>query len=1099
MRGTGLVDAAFARAKVAMLTLVVLAGLGLGTFLNAPREADPDIPLPFVNVLLPLPGISPEDAERLLIRPTETELQTLEGLVQMDAIAFDGAASISLEFEPGLDMAQTVTQVREAVDRAKAEYPAAAEEPLVEEANAQSIFPVLTVVLSGDAPEAALFRAAKQLETRLTGVPGVLEARLVGAREEQVEILISPTALENYNLSPGEIGAALRQNNALVTAGTLRFEDGSYAVKVPGLIKALEEIENVPLRATGDDLITIGDVAEVRRAFEDRTGFASFNGEPAIGIDVTKRSETNLIEITELVKAEARAVAGALPETVHLAFIGDQSTMVESTFDSLTSSIMLAILLVMIVVVAALGLRSALLVGIAIPSTFLIGLAFIGFFGFTLNQLVMFSMVLAVGMLVDGAIVVVELADRRIAEGLPRRDAFIEASKRMYWPIVASTATTLAAFVPFLFWNSIEGYFLRWIPITLILVLSASLLVALLFLPIIGAAFGIPPALKRRFNLKGRADARPSVDLDNIDPRTLRGATGTYARAIDHLASRPVLVATLAVIGIFFCQRIFTLAEVEVEQFLRVDSEQVLVLVQGRGNLSPEETLLIADEIRAQIEDHPAIEHIYLQTGPQIARQGDVPTETIALISIDLLPYQDRTHSLTVIEELRDRTSRTPGVKVEVRAPEQGPMVGKDVQVELSAPDDAAAREAARAVRAFMEGHRSEVHGRSVPTFMEIEDNQPLPGIEWGLEVDRAAAGRYGLTVSDVGAAVQLATEGLIVDTYRPDDSDEELEIRIRYPEEERSIAALDRVTVATPAGNVPLANFVDRIPQRQVDRVTRRDSRRIMEVKGNASTEVPGFEVSQDRATAVMQAWLESGALAEAAGPGVSYRLRGAAEERNQSSAFFVQAMVAAMFMIGVILLLQFNNFYHAVLTLTAVVMSVFGVLLGVALSGQYISVIMTGIGIVALAGIVVNNNIVLIDTYHTLRNMGLDVRDAVVRTAAQRLRPVLLTTVTTIIGLMPMMFEIDIDWKRGVLGIGNETSDWWVLLSSAIVYGLAFATLLTLIITPVLLAAPSVLAERLRQARGKVVLRRRIGRRREKDKGRQSPPEEDYRTAAE
>jgi multidrug efflux pump len=247
------------------------------------------------------------------------------------------------------------------------------------------------------------------------------------------------------------------------------------------------------------------------------------------------------------------------------------------------------------------------------------------------------------------------------------------------------------------------------------------------------------------------------------------------------------------------------------------------------------------------------------------------------------------------------------------------------------------------------------------------------------------------------------------------------------------------------------------------------------------------------------MQAWLESGALAEAAGPGVSYRLRGAAEERNQSSAFFVQAMVAAMFMIGVILLLQFNNFYHAVLTLTAVVMSVFGVLLGVALSGQYISVIMTGIGIVALAGIVVNNNIVLIDTYHTLRNMGLDVRDAVVRTAAQRLRPVLLTTVTTIIGLMPMMFEIDIDWKRGVLGIGNETSDWWVLLSSAIVYGLAFATLLTLIITPVLLAAPSVLAERLRQARGKVVLRRRIGRRREKDKGRQSPPEEDYRTAAE
>ncbi|MEM9234336.1 MAG: efflux RND transporter permease subunit, partial [Pseudomonadota bacterium] len=506
----------------------------------------------------------------------------------------------------------------------------------------------------------------------------------------------------------------------------------------------------------------------------------------------------------------------------------------------------------------------------------------------------------------------------------------------------------------------------------------------------------------------------------------------------------------------------------------------------------------VADEVQSLVIDHPAVENAYLQTGPDISRQNDTPAESIALINLDLLPYQDREHSLVVSEELRERTSHVPGVVVEVRQPEQGPQVGKDVQVELSADRFESAEDAGRLIRAFMETSTIEINGRDIATFMDIEDTQALPGIEWQLEIDRAEVGRYGLSIAEVGAAIQLGTEGLIVDTYRPDDSDEELDIRLRFPADERSVGGLTDINIATPRGNIPLSNFAVRVPQPQVDRISRRDGQRIVDVKANANTSVPGFEVSQDKATAVMQEWLDSGVLQDEIGPGLQWRLRGAAEQTGESSAFFVSAMIAAMFMIGVILLLQFNSFYHAFLTLTAVVFSVFGVLMGIALSGQYISVIMTGIGIVALAGIVVNNNIVLIDTFHGLRKTGLSVHEAAVRTAAQRLRPVLLTTITTIIGLMPMVLEINIDFGAARVGIGNETSDWWVLLSSAIVYGLGFSTLLTLIMTPVMLAAPAVLSHRIAVAyRWAMSKQPEIQRRLQKPSA--ATEEEPYKTAAE
>ncbi|NNE39486.1 MAG: efflux RND transporter permease subunit [Marinicaulis sp.] len=1089
-----LIDAAFARSRVVITALIALILFGISAYRNIPREADPDIPAPFVMVMLPLPGVSPEDAERLLIRPTELELQKVEGLVQMDSLAFDGVAQIAIEFEVTIDIDQAVLDVREAVDRAKSEYPTDAEEPLVQEFNVQNQFPILTTILYGPAPERTKFDLARKLEDRLASAPGVLEAKLTGSREELLEIIVRPETLEAYGITEIEVINAVSANNRLITAGAIRSSGGRFTVKSPGLVKGAEDLGSIVIRAGPDGEVTIADIAEVRRTFKDRSGYALFNGEPAIGIELSKRAEANIVETIEAAREIVLEESKFWPASVQYEFIGDQSVFVRDSLKSLTSSVVTAVLLVMIVVVAALGLRSGLMVGIAIPSTFLIGFFLISSFGYTLNMMVMFGLVLSVGMLVDGAIVIVEYADRRMAEGANRKAAFSEASKRMFWPVVTSTATTLAAFTPFLFWQSLPGEFMKYLPITLIFVLLSSLTVALIFLPVSGSMLATPDWLKRKFKTKGKTDGPKRSHVDDSDPLTGSGFVGSYSRVLARLIKRPILVMSVSIGVMWVCLATFNAVSPDVEFFIRNDDDQINVLVLGRGNLSEDQKLEIAKTVSARIEDHPAIKNSYLQTGLELSRDNNLPPETIAKITVSLNYYSEREHSRIVTEQLRDRVQGVPGVLVEVRQREGGPPVGKDAQVEISGPSFDAMMAAAQKTRNFLESSKSTINGAEVPTYMDIEDTMPLPGIEWSMEVDRALAGRYGLSVQQAGAVLQFVTDGLLIDKYRPDDSEDEIDIRIRYPEESRNISALDTVRLQTPAGPVPISNFVTREAKPQVDRITRRNGNRIIELKANGYTRLSGHEVSQDKAISNLRTWLESDALGE----DVTWIMRGADEETADAAAFFQSAMAAAMFMIAMILLLEFNSFYHSILTLSAVVFSVFGVLFGIAVSGQYFSIIMTGVGIVALAGIVVNNNIVLIDTYQNLRRKGLAVEDAVVRTAAQRLRPVLLTTATTILGLLPMVFELNVNYATGVVGFGSSVSDWWVLLSSAVVYGLAFSTMLTLVLTPVLLAAPTVIRKQIPTAITKIK-GRFTGSQAPKSLGNLSPGSADYKRAAE
>ncbi|MEM6626073.1 MAG: efflux RND transporter permease subunit [Pseudomonadota bacterium] len=1034
----GLVDGAISRSRMVIAILVVSIIAGAITYANLPKEADPDIPIPYVGVTVPLEGVSPEDAERLLVRPLEAELLQVEGLEELNSFAMEGAAQIIMEFGVSFDQDQAVLDVREKVDMAERDFPEDAREPVVTELNA-ALFPVLVVNLYGDAPERGLYKVARDLQEQLETLSGVLEVNIQGEREEVLEIIVDQAKLESYNLSNAEILQSVTSNNILVAAGRTDMGEGRFSIKLPGLIETAEDAFGIPVKRSGDAVVTLADVADIRRTFKDREVYARFNGRPAVALQVVKRTGANILDTVAEVRAEVDAAQETWPDTVQVAITSDLSELIGAQLGTLQSSIVTAIVLVMIIVVAALGLRSALLVGLSIPASFVLSFLLLAVYGLTINMMVMFGLLIAVGILVDGAIVVVEYADRKMAEGLDKREAYAMASKRMFWPIIASNGTTLAAFVPFLFWDTMPGQFMAFLPLTLIFVLCSSLVMALIFLPVVGTVFG------------GRSHAS-SNDMRALssdgDPTQARGWLGGYVRLIAALIKRPLMVTgvAFAIVGLIVFW--FASEDHKSEFFLDTEPEQIYVFVRAQGNLSASEEFEIVRRAEEMIFDVPGIESLYTQSGvgssrgPSFDGGGDVPADTIGRILVDLDTVSPGSNGHDIEQAIADRLSGFVGGLVEVRKLEQGPPTGKDVQLALQSNDMAALKETAGRLRAFMD---------TMDGLADIEDTRPLPGIEWRLTVDRAEAAKFGVDVAQVGAAVQLVTNGVLVGRYRPDDANDEVDIRVRFPSADRSVEALDDLRVSTPNGPTPISLFVSREPAPRIAQIDRRGGKRIIEIRANAAEQGRGAVV-----TAEIKDWIASANL----DPNVDILFNGADLDSAEAEAFFVNAAYAALFLMAVILLWEFNNFYHVALTLSAVVLSSVGVLIGINLAQPYISVIMTGTGVVALAGIVVNNNIVLIDTFQRLRADGRTAEQAAIATAAQRIRPILLTTLTTICGLCPMILQINVNFAEGSIMQGGPASEWWVPLATAVVFGLGFSTLLTLVLTPTWLAAPEKLA---------------------------------------
>ncbi|ARE38510.1 RND multidrug efflux transporter [Rhodovulum sp. P5] len=1111
---TGIVDWAASRARMIVALVILSLVAGVMAYVNLPKEGEPDIEIPALFISVPFPGISAEDAEKLLIETMETELSDLDGLDKMEATARENYAGVALEFEFGWDKTKIIADVRDRMNTAEAKFPDGAEKYTINEINF-SEFPIIIVNLSGPVPERTLMQVAQDLQDRLEGLEPVLDVVLAGHRDEMVEVIIDPLRLESYNVTAGELVNVVVRNNQLIAAGEVDAPGGTFSVKIPSSFDESQDLYNLPVKTNGDRVVTLGDVADIRLTFEDRTSTARFNGEPTIALQIVKRKGYNIIDTSALVKEElAKAQAewpADLREAVIVGTSNDQSTTVASMVRQLEGSVLTAIALVMIVVLAFLGTRSALLVGFAIPSSFLLCFVLLGVMDVAVSNIVMFGLILAVGMLVDGAIVVVEYADRRISEGTGPMHAFAEAAKRMFWPIVSSTATTLCAFLPMLFWPGVPGEFMGLLPVTLIFVLSASLIVALVYLPVVGGVAGRFSRILWRVTARVRplpvvlraglmAVALGLVFLGSmqmLNPAYLIPAGGDGAMAIlpgvviftlglvassiavnsfrtlrktpvkagyrrtpiGHLikfiAGNPIM-PVLTIAGVLaFVFSVFTYFGQHnngVEFFVASEPEQAIVYVRARGNLSLEEKDALVREAEDIVLAEPGILNAFSFAGDGGLNQNtggaSPPLDTIGQIQLELVRWEDRSHDPyldgdLVLERIEAQLSELPGIETEILNLSRGPASAKPVHLRMKGDDWDSVTQAAETVIAKFEATEG---------LRDIEDTMPLPGIDWQINVDVEKAGRFGADVATVGEMVKLVTRGILLDTMRVPTSDEEIDIRVRLPEPDRVLATLDTLKVRTDQGLVPLSNFITRTPVEKLGRINRDEGKRYFDVKAAVESGLVnenGQPINDNERIARLTEWLDTGPLPA----GIEWEWTGDQEDQKESGAFLSKAFGAALGLMFIILLAQFNSLYNAVLVLLAVVLSTTGVLIGMLVMNQPFSIIMTGTGIVALAGIVVNNNIVLIDTFQEYARYMPRI-EAIIRTVEMRLRPVLLTTVTTMAGLSSMMLGVSFDFLNGGYSVDSPTALWWKQLATAVVFGLGIATMLTLVFTPSLLA---------------------------------------------
>ena len=1035
-----IVEAAIQRSRTTLLLMAMVVIAGVVARIAIPIEAAPNVEVPVFMIAVPHEGISPEDSARLLVKPLEVELRSIEGAEEVRAYAYQGMARLAVEFDADHDLDDALNDVRAAVDRARPLFPATAEEPYIEEMSASGFSIVQINLVGGGVHERVIYNLAKDLRDDIEALPEVLDANLQGEREELLEVIIDPAALEAYEVESGELLNTMVRNNRLIAAGSLDTGAGRMAVKVPSVIERAEDIFELPIKSNGDSVVTLSDIAEIRPTFKDRVSFARVNGKDTISIDVGKRANANLVDTVDKVLTIAESYRERLPRSVELFYTQNQAPYARNQVTELQGNIITALAFVMVLVVAVIGLRSGLIVGAAIPVSFLFALIFVWVLGYSFNFMVMFGMLLGLGMLIDGAIVVTEYADRKMAEGLLPREAYANAASRMFWPVAASVATTLAAFLPLIFWPGVAGKFMRYLPITVFFVLTGSLLYALVFGPTIGSLIGKASARDERLR-------RTLRQLEDGDPTELRGFTGIYARLIRRTCRHAgfTVLATVAILAVTF----FAYSQYGrgMSFFSDSDPAYAQVSVRARGNLSALETFALVKEVEQRVLTIPGIKSVNTWTqagGAGMTGLGGSSTASDTVGSLYLEMHEEFERRLSgweILEEVRARTADLAGIGVDVQELEDGPPVGKPVQIQFTGNDKALLGPVVARVRDYLD---NEVEG-----LRDIEDTRSLPGVEWKLSVDRAQAALYNADVSLVGVAVQLVTNGVWVGEYRPDTADDAVDIRIRYPASARGLSALDDLKISTPKGLVPISNFVRREAVPNLDAIERIDGRVVMFIRANVA---PG--VLADDKVGEIQTWLDSVDL----DPRVDITFRGANEEQAESIAFIIVALVMSLLLMFVLLVTQFNSLYQAALILLAVIMSTAGVLVGLLVTGSPFSAILTGVGVVALAGIVVNNNIVLIDTYNHIRKRHpeLEPVDVVIRTVAQRFRPVLLTTVTTVFGLMPLASHLSIDFINRTIIYGGQLAGFWVPLAQAIVFGLTFATLLTLVATPAMLALP-------------------------------------------
>ncbi len=1020
------------------LAVLCLFVAGLASYVSLPRESNPDITIPVVLVSTPYGGVAPEDVEGLITIPLENELAGLRDVKEMRSTSSEGVSIISIEFEPNVVIEDALQKVRDAVSKARPNLPDDAEEPSVREISFSDI-PVVLVTIAGDTDEGVLKGLADDLQEAVTRIPGVLDARVSGGLEREIAVEVYPERLAHYGLALYDVVNAIRDENVNIPGGTVASGSSSVLLRVPGEFASVDDLGGVAIKRVGDRPVFVRDVARVVDGTAPRTTYSRMNGQPAVTLSVTKRAGANILEVARQVKALAAAHAERWPDGVHHRILGDQSESIEISVTDLQNNIVTALVLVVGVIVVFMGWRSSLFVALAIPLSMLASFLVLDLLGFTLNMVVLFSLMIALGMLVDNAIVVVENVYRHVEAGRSPLEAAIEGTAEVGIAVGASTATTVAAFFPMVFWPGIMGEFMSFLPKTVIIVLTASLVVAVLVLPVFMAR-----SLRR-------GGSGPPVPA----PSPAEAPTGRVMRLYRSVLELSIrfryLSLAAGLFALFATFVAYAFLNHGVEIFPDTEPERANIFVLAPEGTELDTTDRIVRRIEAILARHPNVDVWVAETG--VVSDGNAlgPSSTApnqARITVDFRPSVNTARpgepirvepTSRTIEALRAELKQLVGAEIRIEKERMGPPVGKPIVIQVRGPDFHGAGELALQLRRAIQ----EIEG-----ITDLSDDYRVGRPELPIRVDRGAAKRVGVSTALVGDTLRTAVAGTRASALR--DGEEEYPIVVRLVPEARDdlqqILALrlpgreDRSPSTFP---VPLSAVASATLAGGTGAIRHVDQDLVVTIEGDV-TEGTNAVAVQERVAALLERWPTP--------EGYRLQLAGSRNEQDEAQAFLLRAFLIACASILLVLVTQFDSVWLPVIILVTVALSLIGVLWGLVITGTPFGIIMTGIGVISLAGVVVNNAIVLLDYVEQLQARGATVRESLLRAGVTRFRPVMLTAITTTLGLIPMAIGVSVDFMRLRLVVGSTSAQWWGPMAVAVIFGLSFATVLTLVMVPTL-----------------------------------------------
>jgi multidrug efflux pump len=1009
----------------------VLVVMGAVSYNTLPREGSPDITIPQVFVTAIHPGTAPEDMENLIAIPIEKRLNELGTVKNINAMAADSVVVFTIEYLAGADVDTAIQRVKDKIDLARPDLPDDLDEPVVEGLNFSTDIPIMRFALSGDPDQERLKSTAEFLQDEIENISGVKEARIVGTREREIRLEFDLPRLVAYNIPLSDVMALVAKENVTMSAGMLEVDQNKVQVRVPGEFVLASDLRDLVVVERGGKPVYLRDIAAVNDTYKDLETVSRINGETAVSIEVFKRAGENSVALIDEVRQFINP--SKLPSDIHITIVQDDSKDIRDMLAELENNMVSGFFLVIVVLLIFMGRRNSLFVGLAIPFSMLLSFTIMQLMGITMNMVVLFALILAVGMLVDNGIVIVENIYRLHCEGLSRIEAARQGSAEVAWPVATSTLTTLAAFSPLLFWPDIIGEFMSYIPETLIITLTSSLFVALVINPAICSV--LIKKGKKNFD-DDRTDFHPFV----------RSYESTLRSALKHRG----LLLVVSILILYLSGQLYGLYGKGVTLFVDTEPRAAQIELRYPEGTAIEKTDATMKRIEQAVCGFEDIEFILSTTGQGMGSgfsEGSGGTY-LGSFYIKFVDEKDRTGSTSkLIQRFRDAIGHIPGAEIKVEQLQEGPPQQPPVNIEISGEDLELLNDIATEVKRSIS---------QVPGLVDLRSNYESALPELQFIVDRKRAGVLGLDTETIGFFLRTSIYGTESQRkFRAGEDEFDITVRLPRPNREQ-FGLLDEIYIPVKdAEPVPLSSLgkFEYTSGRGV--IRRKNQKRVITVSGNKDGRETA-ELLADVIPIVNQMKLP---------PGYSIAYTGDNEDQQESSAFLMKAFFLALAGIVVVLVLQFNSVLLPFVILLSIILSIIGVMWGLLLTRMHFSIVMTGVGIISLAGIVVNNAIVLVDCINQMKQRGLDTNEAVVHAGRLRLRPVLLTAVTTILGLIPMAIGFSFDVHTLRFTTGGATSAWWAPMAIAVIFGLAVSTMLTLILVPLMYSLADSLAGWLKQ----------------------------------